>query len=218
MVARTIVGLTSETAEAEQVVNELVDGGFSRDDISLVAHRARCGPSVGPVESVSSGGRPGTGAAIGGLAGFVTGIVALAVPGVGPILAAGPIAAELLAGGIGATAGAMIGGLKRMGVSDEDAGCFCEAVRRGGILISVVTADERASEAERIIGKHRLVDIDDCAAEWRQSGWNGFDPDAEPTDRGEPMAGLPFAPDSLRPSVRRARRERRAVRQYFRVR
>jgi hypothetical protein len=214
--ARTIVGLFNEITEAEAVVKKLVDGGFPPEDISIAAHRASCSPSLGPVEGISAGGGMGAGAALGGLAGFAAGLVALAVPGIGPILAAGPIAAELVAGGVGTAAGAVIG-LKKMGVSEEDADCYCEAIRRGGILVSVNSSDEKAGDAERIIGEHRLVDIDDCAAEWRQKGWKSFGQETEPAQAGEAMAGLPFDPDSLRPSVRRERQERRAVRSYFRV-
>jgi hypothetical protein len=68
-----------------------------------------------------------------------------------------------------------------------------------------------------------VVHLDECAAEWRQSGWTGFDPNAEPrmtsqTDEGEPKMGLPFDPESLSPRKRTERRESRAVRSYVRVR
>lgn len=215
--ARTVVGLFDEMVEAENTVKELEAAGFSTSDISLVAHRAKCGPAVGPVESVSEGGGIAKLSAVGGLAGFATAMVALAIPGIGPLLAAGPIAAELVAGGVGAAAGAVLGGLRQSGVPEEDAGCYCEALKRGGILLSVSTSDERAEEAERIIGQHRLIDIEDCAEQWRQSGWKGFDPNAEPVAASQPAMALPFDPKSIMPSVRRAEKERRAVRSYVRI-
>ena len=80
---RTLVGVFDQLAEAEAAVKELEAAGFSRDGMSIIANRAKCGPSVGPVENVMPPAGPGAGAAVGGLAGFAAGIVALAVPGIG---------------------------------------------------------------------------------------------------------------------------------------
>ena len=219
----TTVALFDEVNEAQQTLEELVNDGVSRDDISVVANRDRCGPALGPVENIGAGGRTGTGAAIGGAAGFAAGLMALAIPGIGPVLALGPLAAGLTGAGLGAAAGGLIGRFTKMGVSEEDAGCLCEAVRRGGIVLTVESTDERAGRVKDILGSHRVVDLDECAAEWRQSGWTGFDPNAEPrmtsqTDEGEPKMGLPFDPESLSPRKRTERRESRAVRSYVRVR
>jgi hypothetical protein len=111
-----------------------------------------------------------------------------------------------------------------MGVSEEDAGCLCEAVRRGGIVLTVDSTDETAARVTEIVGRHRLVDLDACAAEWRQSGWSGFDPNADPRAtsspgaEGEPKEALPFDPQSLSPRKRAERGASRSVRSYFRVR
>ncbi len=210
---RTLVGVFEQLAEAESAVKELETAGFSRDGMSIIVNRAKCGPSLGPVENVMPPAGPGAGAAVGGLAGFAAGIVALAVPGIGPILAAGPLVAGLTGAGAGAAAGAMIAKLRQLGASEEEAGCYCEAVRRGGILLSVDVPAERAAEAEEIIGKHRLADLEDCAAEWSQEGWKGFDPSGEPAP-----AGLPFVPERVGPSAGKERRERRSVRSYIRIR
>lgn len=206
---RTLVAVFDDIKEAEATVQELKEAGFPREHVSIVSHRARCSPSVGPLEQLHSEG--GSGAIVGGIAGFSAGVVALAIPGIGPILAAGPLAAGLLGGGLGAAAGAVIARLKEAGVPEADAGCYCEAVRRGGILLSLDVPEEKAELAEEIIGHHRLVDIEDCTQEWQKTGWKGFDPNAEPAP-----TGLPFDPSSLRIWKTRER-QRRAVRQYFRT-
>jgi hypothetical protein len=144
-------------------------------------------------------------------------MVALAIPGIGPILAAGPIAAELVAGGVGSVAGGVISWLKLRGVPDNDAGSFCEALRRGGIILSVESPDERVADAQQIIGEHRLIDMDESTLEWHRQGWERSDPGGQPAEKIEPARGLPFDPESIRPSVRRERAEQRAVRSYFRV-
>lgn len=223
---RTIVGVFDDIAETETVVKELAGNGVPKDGISVVTHRAKCGPSIGPVDGVTGGWSAGSAPAVGGAAGFMAGMVALTIPGIGPILAVGPLAAGLAGGGVGTVAGGILGRLKGMGVSDDDAGCYCEAVRRGGILLSVEVPDDKAADAaERIIGEHRLVDLDDCATAWRDRGWKGFSA-AEGSSESSPARGsakedvpegLPFDPESLRPSVRREKRASRAVRSYFRV-
>jgi hypothetical protein len=214
---RTIVAVFQEMTEAEQAVQELVDCGFSRESISIVAHGGKCGPAVGSVPTLTSGTSLGAAAAVGGLGGFAVGMVALAIPGIGPILAAGPIAAELVAGGVGSVAGGVISWLKQMGVPDNDAGSLCEALRRGGIILTVESPDERVADAQQIIGEHRLIDMDESTLEWHRQGWKRFDPNAEPGDKTQTPRGLPFDPESLRPSVRREKAARRAVRSYFRV-
>jgi hypothetical protein len=202
-------------AEAEQAIHRLVDGGFARESISIVGHPANCGPAIGPVPTVTSEGSLGAAAAVAGLGGFAVGVVALAIPGIGPILAAGPVAAELVAGGVGSVTGGVINWMKQMGVPDNDAGSFCEALRRGGILLSVESPDERAAEAQQIIGEHRLIDMDESTLEWHLH----FDSSkAESGDSTEAAPrSLPFDPERLSPSARRQQAARRGVRSYFRV-
>lgn len=214
---RTIVAVFGEMTKAEQSVEKLMEGGFSRDSMSIVAHKATCGPALGPVAALTSERSVGAAAAAGGLGGFAAGMVALAVPGIGPILAAGPIAAELVAGGIGTLAGGVIVWLKQMGVPDDDAGSYCEALRRGGILLSVECPEERAADAQQIIGEHRLIDMDESTLEWHRQGWKRFDANGQPSDQRTAPRGLAFDAESLRPGVRKEKAAKRAVRTYFRV-
>jgi uncharacterized protein (TIGR02271 family) len=186
--AKTVIGLFDNRAEAQSVVQELLGEGFRRDDISVMSkkiegqdNRQQQGEVVAYVEEdgeeqikdMAKGA--GTGAAIGGLAGLLLSLTAFAIPGIGPVLAAGPLAAVIAGAGIGATAGGLISGLTRLGVPEEDADYYAEGVRRGGTLISVEASDEKAGRAVTIMKRHGAVEIDKRAAEWRNDGWSGFD-------------------------------------------
>lgn len=183
--AKTVIGLFDNRAEAQSVVQELLSENFRREDISVMSKKLegqdRQGETVEYVEEdgdeqikdMAKGA--GTGAAIGGLAGLLLSLTSLAIPGIGPVLAAGPLAAVIAGAGIGAAAGGLISGLTRLGVPEEDANYYAEGVRRGGTLISVDAADDRAERAVSIMKRHGAVEIDKRAAQWRDEGWSGFD-------------------------------------------
>jgi hypothetical protein len=104
----------------------------------------------------------------------------LAIPGIGPIVAAGPLAAALAGAGVGAVAGGLIGGLTGAGVPEEDANYYAESVRRGGTLVTVRADESRADEAARIMRNHGAVDIERRVEHWRETGWTRHDPSAGP--------------------------------------
>jgi len=121
-----------------------------------------------------------TGGVVGGAAGLAASLMGLAIPGIGPIIAAGPIVATLSGAGVGAVAGGLIGGLTDMGVSKTDAEYYAESVRRGGALVTVRADDTRAERAAEIMREHGAVDIERRAEQWRQRGWNGWNDQAQP--------------------------------------
>jgi hypothetical protein len=218
----TLVGLFKNMEDAGKAVRELQEEGFSRDQISVVAaDRAKdeATPDIGPIEGIGAEGRAGKGAAIGGAAGFVGGILALAIPGIGPAIAAGPIAIALGGAAVGAAAGGLVGLLKERGVSEEEAEYFHEGIIRGGVLVSVYTTEAKAEEARDILEKHHPVDIDEEAASWRAAGWSASAKHREPepigvvgTSREE--GGMPrFVKQELD-----RKPERRIVRRYLNVR
>src|SRR5687768_15053146 len=97
----TVVGLYGTPSQAKQAVHDLESKGFLRDQISIVAAgsanaASTDAPNIGPLDNIGSDTASGTGAAVGGLAGFFAGMVALAIPGIGPVIAAGPLAAGLM--------------------------------------------------------------------------------------------------------------------------
>lgn len=180
--AKTVVGLFDNRSQARSAVQELLEAGTKREDISVMSKELEGKNAV--VELVEEDGHEqiedmakgaGTGAAIGGLAGLLLGLTALAIPGIGPVLAAGPLAALIAGAGIGATAGGLISGLTRLGMSEHQAHTYAEGVRRGGTLVSVNVADEGAPQVVTIMKRHGAIEIDKRAAQWREEGWTGFD-------------------------------------------
>jgi hypothetical protein len=174
---------------ASKVVNDLVNAGFHRNSISLIANNAddRYASYVQPDVNLDDTAKgAGAGAAIGGIGGLLLGLGALAIPGIGPILAAGPIAAALAGAGIGAVTGGIIGALVDLGIPEESAEVYAEGIRRGNVLVVVQVADNRTDEATRIMQQKGLIDIEGEAKNWRSSGWTGFDANANYADNQVP--------------------------------
>jgi hypothetical protein len=186
----TITALYDFREDAQRTLRELVDMGIPREDVSLVASDAageysRYHGRDLPVESDTAEGAA-TGAVIGGLGGLVVGLAALAIPGIGPVLAAGPLASALIAGGVGAgvgaVAGGLVGALVDLGLSEEEAGYYAEGVRRGGTLLTVTTTENMTNRVMDVMDRHNAVDIEERATAWREAGWTTYDPSARPYD------------------------------------
>jgi len=179
--AKTVVGMMENLDEAQAVVRDLVSAGIRREDIGFMANEKHAIPSSHGLNeaegsNAASGALAGAGAgaALGGLGGLLLAVAPLAIPGIGPIVAAGPIAAALTGAGIGAVAGGLIGGLTNLGVPEEEAHYYAEGVRRGGILVTVAAEnDPQAGRAVDIMKRHGAVDIDERATEWKKQGWQG---------------------------------------------
>src|SRR5690606_38716981 len=119
------------------------------------------GSEMGSGAAEGAGVGAGIGAVLGGLGGLLVGLGALTIPGIGPVIAAGPLAAALtgLAGaGAGAVAGGVTGGLigalTGLGVPEENAQYYAEGIRRGGVLVTARVADNRTSEAVDILNRY----------------------------------------------------------------
>ena len=137
---KTIVGVFNSVQDANAAVSELETQGISRDDISVVANKNATGYDTMDDRDKASDviADAGIGAAIGGVGGLLLSAAgALTIPVIGPILAAGPIAAALTGAGIGAAAGGLIGALTESGIPEEDAKYYAEGVRRGDVLVTV---------------------------------------------------------------------------------
>lgn len=189
--AKTVVGLFDTFDAAQDVVQDLVDSGFRRDDISLVANDAKGeyanygGDGDGNSQAAEGAGAGAVGGGVlGGVLGLLVGIGALAIPGIGPVLAAGPLAAALgsaaVGAGLGAVTGGLVGALVGAGIPEQDATFYAEGVRRGGALVMVNASDNMARQAYDILQRHGAVDVNERGTQWRQSGWTGFDANAEP--------------------------------------
>lgn len=188
--SKTVVGLFDHFADAQMVVQNLVDGGFRREDISLAANQTATGYTgdgsdlnSGQLTAGEAAGQDaGVGAGVGGVVGLLVGLGALAIPGIGPILAAGPLAAALgitvgstLTGAaIGAAAGGILGALTHLGVPQDQAEYYAEGVRRGGTLVTVSASDANAQKAVDIMNGAGAVDIDSRGTDYRTGGYAGY--------------------------------------------
>ena len=185
--AKQVVGLFESMQDAHGAVQALTNAGFTADDISIVANNsggtAGDGGDGGSEAAEGAGAGATGGAVLGGLGGLLVGLGALAIPGIGPVVAAGSLATTLgttLAGaGLGAAAGGLVGALVGAGIPEEDAGVYAEGVRRGGALVTVQAAtDDDADRAADILDQYGVVDIDERAQDYRAGGWSGFDENA----------------------------------------
>lgn len=160
--ARSVIGLFDDFAQAQQVVQELADAGFRREDISLIRGNAKGDFTQTTASDTGAGAAAGagTGAVLGGIAGLLVGLGALAIPGVGPIIAAGPLAAALTGAGIGAAAGGLIGALTSLGVPEDQAQLYAEGIRQGGTLVAVTSPDNMLDRAVDIMNRNGAIDIE----------------------------------------------------------
>jgi hypothetical protein len=150
----TVVGIFHDRDDAQDAINALRDAGFAPDEISVLARDRDQAGALAAETGTEAGAGAATGALTGGLlggvAGWLVGIGALAIPGIGPIVAAGPIAAALGGAALGATGGGIIGALTGAGVPEDEARWYDDQVRGGGILVTV-NARGRYDEARSII-------------------------------------------------------------------
>jgi hypothetical protein len=187
---RTITRLFDTRAQAESAVRELESMGVDSDDISIVASE-RDG-AIGEGRSfmdkdadgdgrsdVAEGAGKGatTGGVIGGGAGLLAGLGMLAIPGLGPVVAAGWLASTAVGALAGAAAGGATGGLlgalKDAGVDDEDAHVYAEGVRRGGSLVAARVDEDDAMRVEQVFGRFNGSDAATRGQLYRQDGWSG---------------------------------------------
>lgn len=168
-----IVGVFDDFATAENTVRDLIGNGFPREEISLIVRDAEGKHAPRKVDvddgsSVIAGA--GAGAAFGGVFGLLVGLGTLAIPGVGPILVAGPLAATIAGSTIGAATGLWLGGLsEESNVPQEDAALYSEAVQRGATLVSVLAEDHVADRARDLMKRHGAIDIHQRATQWSRS-------------------------------------------------
>ena len=136
-----VFGIYKTRSHAEAAVDRLTVGGFTNDDISVLlpdvkssrdfAHEKNTKATEGATTGVTAGG------AIGGALGLLAGIGALAIPGVGPLIAAGPIMGALAGLGVGGAVGGLIGALIGMGIPEYEAKRYEGRIKDGGVLLSV---------------------------------------------------------------------------------
>ena len=159
-----VFGIYKSVAQAERAVDILSAEGFSQNDISVLlpdnestkefAHEKNTKAPEGTATGVTTGG------VIGGTLGLLAGIGALAIPGLGPFIAAGPIMGALAGLGVGGTVGGIIGALVGMGIPEYEAKRYEGRLREGGVLLSVHcgTSDE-ITRAKQLLKETGADDI-----------------------------------------------------------
>jgi hypothetical protein len=191
--ATTITRLYNSHTEAREVVRNLEAAGIKHGDISIVASNADNWYSSNGNPSSSSypdrdldgkddraeaaGTGAGVGATVGTTAGVLTGLGIMAIPGLGPLVAAGWFATALAGLAAGAAAGGLVGALTQAGVSSDEAEVYAEGLRRGGAVVSVKTDEADRSRIQAILDRG-AVSASDRATAYRKSGWKSFDPNA----------------------------------------
>ena len=157
---KSIYAIATSQTQAEQIVTNLTSAGFSSNDISVLfpdketthefSHEKNTKAPEGAVTGAATGG------VVGGTLGLLAGIGALAIPGVGPLIAAGPLLAALSGAAAGATVGGIAGGLIGLGIPEIEAKRYESRVNEGNILISVHAVDgdevDRAKEILKAAG------------------------------------------------------------------
>jgi hypothetical protein len=148
MAQRAVFGLARDQDHASRIIENLKDAGFPSSDISVLLPDKRGTQEFAREEATKApeGATAGalSGGAIGGVLGWLTGIGALAIPGLGPFIAAGPIMAALSGAAVGGAAGGLVGALIGMGIPEHEAKQYESSVKEGRALISVQSdsADE----------------------------------------------------------------------------
>ena len=160
------------------MIDELLQNGFDRKQIGVITSEL-----MRETDAALTGASRGM--VYGGLAGLLVGAVALAVPGIGPAWAVGPVL-PLLGATFGAITGGLIGGLVSKGVPEKDAHAYAEGLRRGGTLITVnADSDALADRAVEIMKRHGAADMEQLADGWKKQGWSGrLEPSAQSAGAG----------------------------------
>jgi hypothetical protein len=174
----TISRLYDSHNDAQQALQRLESAGVPHSDISIVANNSDSWFNTdkkvdrdrdGVDDRAEGAGKgAGIGAGVGGAAGLLAGLGLLAIPGLGPVVAAGWLAATAVGAAAGAATGGIVGALTEAGVSAEDAHSYAEGVRRGGTLVSARVADADQSRLDSILNES-AVNLRDRSAAWQKS-------------------------------------------------
>lgn len=168
---RRAIGAFSHRRDAEAALTELRDAGFAMNNVSIIAKDAN-GQNIAGVETnTGAGNKAGegaktgaaTGGVLGGLGGLLVGLGALAIPGVGPVIAGGAAATALATtvtgGAIGAAAGGIVGGLVGLGIPEDRARVYSDRFQRGDYLVIVDGTEAEIRHAEGILKRRGIEEF-----------------------------------------------------------
>ena len=180
---RRAVGVFQRREDVESALRALKDDGFDMDNVSLLAKdldgvegAEEVTEKHGNEASEGAGIGATTGTVLGGIGGFLVGAGVLAIPGVGPVLAAGvgisEIAATLAGAGIGAAAGGIIGALVGLGIPEEKAKVYEDRIKAGEYLLMVTGVEDRVEKAATILRDRHIQEFEIYDAPDLDKGYN----------------------------------------------
>ena len=200
----TISRLYNDYADAREAVRNLEAAGVEHNDINIIASNADNWYSSSDRKgdkretfpdrdldgkddrAEAAGAGAGVGAAVGGAAGLLAGLGLMAIPGVGPVVAAGWLVSTLAGAAAGGVAGSVVGALTQAGISKEGADIYAEGLRRGGAVVSARVTDADAPRLQAIMDRS-AVNVRERAAAYRQAGWQSFN-----------TKEMPYTPEQVR--------------------
>ncbi len=195
MAQRTLTCMYDNYEDAKAVVHDLEASGIPHSDISLVANADAHGRASGlsgtdrDTTGTGAGGGAVLGTVLGGGAGLLAGIGALAIPGIGPVVAAGWLVATLAGAGVGAASGGLIGSLTGAGVGQDEAHVYAQGIKDGSSLVTVRVNDADTTRVEATLAQRSPVDWQQRRASYG-TDWKGFDASSSAT-LGTPSGLLP---------------------------
>ena len=161
--SKSVFGIATTHGQAERIVEQLQAQGFATSEISVLMPHVKATKAP---EGATTGAA--TGGVTGGVIGLLAGIGALAIPGVGPFIAAGPIMAALSGAAVGATTGGVVGGLVGLGIPEIEAKRYDEKLRKGNYLIAVHTDEsedvDRAKHIFKTAGAEDISTVSEASA------------------------------------------------------
>ena len=184
----TLSRLYDDYETASVAVRALENAGVAAGDISIVSNNADGkSTTTTPATRVDAdrdgvddraegaGAGAGIGAAVGGAAGLLAGLGMIAIPGIGPVVAAGWLAATLAGAAAGGAAGGVLGALSEAGIEESERPIYAEGLRRGGAIVTVRVAEADRARVENLLDRSS-VNLRERAATYKSGGWTGFDP------------------------------------------
>lgn len=162
---KAIVGIAKSSAQVENTVVDLQRNALvSSEDISVLIPDSGATPELGTVKATKApeGATTGavTGGVVGGTVGLLAGIGALAIPGLGAFIAAGPLLAALSGAAAGAATGGVVGALVGLGIPEYEAKAYENRLKAGGYLVAVhVETSARGKEIREVLKRNNLEDI-----------------------------------------------------------
>ncbi|NGZ77017.1 YsnF/AvaK domain-containing protein [Saccharibacillus alkalitolerans] len=180
-----VVGVFLTEREASEAVEDLKRYGYSGDDISIIAKNRKdteaLNEQTGTKAPEGAAGGAAAGGILGGVGGLLAGLGALAIPGIGPLLAAGPIATTLAGIAVGATGGGLVGGLIGLGIPEDEARSYDEHVGGGRLLVIVEAGEGHRTEVENIFRNHYALNHTQFGAEENGSNLTAESPRPMPS-------------------------------------